>query len=192
MDFDSNRPAIDITAIAEPVAGVAGMKQVNHPIGFSFPFFGTNYTQLVVSPRGTLSISSSLLANFATNASLPSTSLPASQGLIGPFWTAMNEVVGRSVISTAEVTVGTTRVRVFQWDHWTPTVGTREVSFQAQLWENGDIVFVYLDVGDDPVSQGSSATVGIQEVKSTAPRALEYSFKQPRLTQGQSILFQPR
>ena len=68
------------------------------------------------------------------------------------------------------------------------------LSFQAQLWEDGRIVFAYRRLGGRPVyadTRGGSATIGIQAPGTSNPPYVLYSYNQASITEGQVIEFVP-
>jgi len=72
-------------------------------------------------------------------------------------------------------------------------VGTdQRVTFEAVLFENGRIVFVYSGIGRSAtnyVERGAGATVGLENKAGTA--AVQRSFNQPYLNDGFAIEFVP-
>lgn len=192
LDPASGRAAIDIAAIGVEVPGLtAYSSRGSATLSFPFPFFDGTYTDIAVSSNGFVAMVASITESYTSNASLPSTSAPARFGIIAPFWEDLSYSRHSGNFRMAEVTVGGLQVAVLQWTNlgpWTGSTSTK-VTFQAQLWENGDIVFVYQDLaGDTTTTRGSSATVGIQAPGSTGtPPALLYSYNQPVLQPGMAI-----
>ena len=136
---------------------------------------------------------SALTSSASANVSLPSTASPANKGIIAPFWDDMSYSRASGTFRFAEVVQGGQKVAVLQWTNLSPFDGasTIKVTFQAQLWQNGDIVFVYQDMqGDTTFSQGSSATIGIQAPgTSGTPPAIQYSFNTASVTTGKVLYF---
>ncbi|HWV38597.1 MAG TPA: lamin tail domain-containing protein [Vulgatibacter sp.] len=191
LDPISNRAAIDISAIGVAVPGVtAYLTTGSATLSFPFPFFDATYTDVAISSNGFVAMVPSLSSSYGSNGTLPSTSAPASHGIIAPFWDEMSYDRHRGSFRMAELEVGGQQVAVLQWNDHGPWSGsTSKATFQAQLWENGDIVFVYLDLaGDTTTAYGSSATVGIQAPGSSGtPPAVLVSYNQPVLRPGMSI-----
>jgi hypothetical protein len=124
-------------------------------LGFTFPYNGSNYTQVRVYTSGLISLGSGTVADPTTN------NLAGSNGaIIAPFWEesyftgpAPNYGCGWSNRVAYRVT-GTAPNRVFvvEWRDMGIGVGIyygsrygwcNRGTFQAQLFENGDIAFYY-------------------------------------------------
>ena len=150
------------------------------PIGFTFTYCGTNYTQLSASSNGWLSLANAATVNYhsfanhlyaASPPTEPTGSLAAignGVGLIMPFW---DDLKGNGSVSPAVPnatayyqTAGTspTRVFTFQWGTpaipWHSYLGFGDGTFQVKLYEtSGVIEFVY---GFSTYS-AKTATIGI-------------------------------
>jgi|GEM_PF-1423722 len=128
------------------------------PIGFTFKYCGTNYTQLSACSNGWMS-----LANGASS-TLGNTSLsnaPSSaNGFIMPIWDDLN---GASR-TAYRITTGSAPNRVFilQWGNnslgWGSWTGSGNATFQVRLYETSNIV--ELCYGTSSYA-GKSATIGI-------------------------------
>ena len=192
LDPASGKAAIDISAIGVAVPGLDSyLTHGPATLSFPFPFFDGTYTDIAVSSNGFLAMVPSMTSSYSSNTTLPSTSAPASLGIIAPFWEDLSYSRHGGSFRMAEVAVGGQQVAVLQWTAlgpWTGSTSTK-VTFQAQLWENGDIVFVYQDlVGDTTTTLGSSATVGIQAPGSSGtPPAVLVSYNQAVLRPGMAI-----
>ena len=68
------------------------------PLGFTFPYYGRSYTQLIVTANGVAFLEPSSQANqgadFSSNLPLPNTSEP--NGTLAPFW---DDLSGRNATS---------------------------------------------------------------------------------------------
>ncbi|WP_157370460.1 lamin tail domain-containing protein [Vulgatibacter incomptus] len=191
VDLASAAPVIDISTIGAPVPGITGyLTKGDVSLSFPFPFFGGSSSTLGVSSNGFVTMAGGLAASYFTNASLPSTSLPASLGIVAGFWTDLNFVTGQSWAKYAEVTRGTNRVAVFHWYRWKPNSSSTGayVSVQIQLWDNGDIVTHQVESsGDTTYTKGSSATIGIQAPGTSSPATLLYSYNTASVEAGTVI-----
>ena len=166
------------------------------PIGFSFGFYGTAHTDLYLSTNGLLSFGESY--PWFVNRELDSPDLIGDPRLIAPLWHDWNfegelQPLADAVYYDTLGSPGSQRL-VVQWNRAyndTPTISD-PVTFQAVLYENGDILFHYPDVTTlvTPSDNGGSATVGIRNAGGTASgEFLQWSYDQPVLTGGQTILF---
>lgn len=105
------------------------------PIGFTFKFCGTNYTQLSACSNGWISLANSSSTTYANTAP----NIPGA-GFLMPFW---GELFGMS--STAYyVATGSSpnRVFTFEWNSFATMTGN--INFQVKLYETSNIVeFMY-------------------------------------------------
>jgi hypothetical protein len=173
------------------------------PIGFSFNFAGTNYSNVYVSTNGFVSFNAS-----AVNA--PSNSLMSSsttvRPLIAPLWDDMDLASGGASYKLE----GTSPNRVFtvEWNNvrWNWQATGAVVSFQAKLYEStNNVEFLYrsdataynagstggASVGLAGVSTGSGNFISLNNI-GTAPTAsmtTETNNISSKPTTGQSYLF---
>lgn len=155
---------------------------VNGPVnlGFTFNYFGTDYTQGYVSTNGILS--------FGTNSAAYSNSSTGLTSSIHAFWDDLILQTGTSNVYTATVGEVGSRKFITQWTNMyffntTITMGT----FQAIVYEgSNDIRIQYRDLLGGARSNGNSATIGIKNNGSTF---LMYSNNTEAITEGQSILY---
>jgi serine/threonine protein phosphatase PrpC len=170
------------------------------PIGFSFNFYGTNYTNLSFNPNGliTFSAPSSNYFNVNLTNSSPSNNLPCI-AVLWDDWEAQDPWSDGVYYKTT----GTAPARQFtvQWNKLVPAYpnqATNTVTFQARLFEgSGKILMSYFDavVSDETTnvaSLGSGATVGIRDVSGqTNNHNLQWSYNQAVITNGLNLLFSP-
>lgn len=114
------------------------------PIGFTFNYGGTNYTNVYASSNGFLSFNTSI---STTSSAANSLTAPASNivPLIAPLW---DDLDGTSTGTASYLTTGTAgnRVFTFQWLNWewNYNADAAVISFQVKLYEaDGRIEFVY-------------------------------------------------
>lgn len=168
---------------------------------FNFTLFRDTYLEgstISVSTNGWLSLEAISVAEFQ-NASLPAQAVTRSDGslgtvaasLIAPFW---DDLYFRSVTNIAIRTVGAApnRQLVVQWSGATilDEMGNdlnANVTFEAVLFEgSNDIQFVYKNM-TGPRSDGSSATIGAQNLKRTT--AVQSGFNQGIVQSGSFITY---
>ncbi len=144
--------------------------------GFSFDFFGMATTGMIVSTNGWLTLDtayddSAPYAGFRENLG----SMDAPDAVVAPFW---DDLVTRVCVQQAadKVTV--------EWDG-SPLGSSTTSKFQAILYDDGRIEFVYAPDHDAPFS-ASDVDVGIenQDASITIPYM-------GTVSAGQSILFTP-
>ncbi|HWV37597.1 MAG TPA: hypothetical protein VN033_03865 [Vulgatibacter sp.] len=184
VDFYASEPFIDIstTGTSLPNVFLNGSSSIPGGIPFSFPYFGGGQRNNVyVSITGMV-----YFAEFCFLGCFPD----YSQGVIAVYGDYDLLEKPTSSVKYKLTTVDSRQVLIVQWtdmDRWS---STGSLTFQAQLWEGGDIVFVY------PVLQGGLGFHGaMADVSLTAiggSDLLEYSYQEPFLREGQSILFHYR
>jgi hypothetical protein len=166
------------------------------PIGFSFGFYGTAESELYISTNGLLSFDESY--PWFVNRALDSVDLVGDPLLVAPLWHDWNfdgelQPLTDAVYYDTLGSPGSQRF-VVQWNRAyndTPTISD-PVTFQAVLYENGNILFHYFDVTTlvTPSNNGGSATVGIRNAGGTSSgEFLQWSYDEPVLSNGQTILF---
>lgn len=143
---------------------------------FPFPFYGATYDELQAGSNGNL--------QFTTrNPLYPASCLAPAVGLgdaIAPYWADL-DLTTQGALETAVVGQAPTRIFVIEWDN-VPIYGNDiddRVTFEAQLFESGDIVFLYEDPTTVAGGNGGAAVVGIQSERQRL--SLRYGCRQPTL-----------
>ncbi len=147
---------VDITAIGIPITLPGTGDDVNVPgipIGFTFPFYGNNFTTVNVCSNGWLSFTST--ATSLTNQPLPNSGSGVPENLVAAFWDDLDPDV--------------TPTRLYRYSDGTrfilSYVGVPRFSsggpytFQVILYPSGRIVYQYLDMQGTRLNE---ATIGIQ------------------------------
>jgi hypothetical protein len=166
-------------------------------IGFSFNFYGTNYTTVSFSVNGLMSFN--VPSGEYSNVNLTATPPTNNQPTIAVLWDDW-ETQETWADAIYYKTSGTAPNRQFivQWNKLVPVNGdgTNTVIFEARLFEgNNRILFSYLDavVSDESTavaSLGVGATVGIRDKNGQSNnRNLQWSFNQAVITNGLNLLF---
>ena len=150
---------------------------------FPIPFYGGSSTNLRVGNNG------AILFN-ATVGDVPLTNLAmaaAPDNFIAPFWDDFDDETG----NVYWLVTGTSpnRKLVVEWYSRPHYNGIGAATFEAVFFENGNILYQYLDTdfGNASYNNGVSATSGVRGVG--APNSLEYSFNQAKLTDGLALCF---
>jgi hypothetical protein len=188
----------DISGTGTRIAGLnnADDSAVSVPIGFSFPFYGTNYTSVFATSNGLMTF---VTGNTAfTNADL--TSSPA-QATISPFWDDLHTGGTNDAASGVYYQVsgtGADQRLTIQWHRIGFFSGNRTdtITFQAELYTDGRIQFNYPDLvsGTAVGNNGGSATVGVKAAGTQGPNRLLLAFNNgPNafVGTGQSTLIAP-
>jgi hypothetical protein len=157
------------------------------PIGFSFNFYGTAYTQFYVSSNGliTFGYGSSTYTNYC----LPSTG-SAPDNMICAFWDDLY-IDGTGAIYYQTIGAAPNRSLIVQWTNMTmfglPTLmGT----FTAILYETSNNIQIQFRSIVDPTApqpHGSNATIGVENSGGTS--AVQYSCNTNSVTTGTALLF---
>ena len=156
--------------------------QENIPLPFNFRFYGNDFNSITVSDNGAAAFGNATSPISPGNAGLPRSKPEYS---IFPYW---------DDLKNAKVYYQQDGDRfIIQWsqvEHADPTNNSGTINFQVVLHKNNNnIEFVYQDVDFENytgVSDGASATIGINKDNSTA---IEYSLNQSSLSNVSSIRF---
>jgi len=167
-------------------------------VGFSFNFYGANYSTVSFNPNGLITFGGESTdfnnVNLATTVA-PSNNLPA----IAVLWDDWEtEAFGADGLYYKTVGAVGSRQFIVQWNNVMPVngPGTNTVTFQARLFEGSNqILLSYLDVvvSDDPsYGNGAFATVGIRDTNGqTNNRNLLWSYNQAVITNGENRMLLP-
>jgi len=163
-----------------------GREQI--PIGFSFPFYGSTYTNIYVSVNGFLTFDTAA-GLYYINRDFPNSSTSYVPGsMIAPWWDDLTTVYHTDSVYVKYQVKGTAPGRrlIVHWraEHYSNRNSSplATVQFQAKLYETtGRIVFVYYDTDadlPDTVDNAQSATIGIQN--STGSQTVRYGYNGTR------------
>ncbi|HEY3293972.1 MAG TPA: hypothetical protein VGL38_00885 [bacterium] len=153
-------------------------------IGFSFPFYGSNYTTGSICSNGNIQFGGSL-NRYWSNSALPYAG-DATYGLVGPaifpLWDDL--MIGSGAIGGVYVQNFNNQYCVVEWDSVTNFSGGGAPKFEAILYADGKIKFQYNSI----VSQ--SPTVGIQGA-GTGTNFLQYQYNATgqQVATGRAIWF---
>ncbi|MDA3885891.1 MAG: C25 family cysteine peptidase [Candidatus Delongbacteria bacterium] len=120
-------------------------------LGFTFNYYGVDYTTIVVASNGAASFTETDVTY--TNASMPGSGETA---LLAPFWDDLNPASAGEVYYYAD---GTNNRFIIEWDGVVKYSATAPNTFQIILYESGKIVYQYADMQGDL----TSCTVGIED-----------------------------
>jgi hypothetical protein len=153
-------------------------------LGFKFKFYENSYPQIYISTNGILTFGGG--GTFARNENIPVDTTP--NDLIAPFW---DDLAVGSPFNAGQVYYelrgsAPNRSFVVQWNAVTRRVGTlKPLTFQAILFENGDIMFQYKTLEGET----NEATVGIEDADGIDGLLYTYN-SSSGLTADRAILFQ--
>jgi hypothetical protein len=161
---DSDEPAgpvydwTDISTVGTPVPfpsyeddGTVGPI----PIGFNFPFYGNNFTELYACSNGWLSFTNNTLETYS-NQPLPNSGSSVPENLLAPLWDDM--VYDESDGNNAWYYNDGSRLIIQYYIRRIAAFTPPFYRFQVILYPNGNIVYQYNELG----TTLNSCTVGIQ------------------------------
>ena len=144
---------VDISGVGTPVTFPSDDDSTSGPLplGFNFPFYGSQYAQLWLSTNGWASFTTPTSSSL-TNAPLPGTGGPPN--LLAFLWDDLHKRSG-----TAYTHYDGTRfiVQYQNWGRYSPATG-QDYTFQMILYPDGRIVYQYLTMN----GLLDSSTLGIQ------------------------------
>jgi len=158
-------------------------------IGFTFPFYGTNYTQAYVNINGTLNFGAGYnrYSNVPLNTAISGTNI--ADNSIYAFWDDLN-TNGSQNIYYATVGTAPNRMFVTQWTNiYFHGTSVQLGTFQAILYETSNVVQIqYRDLLGGDRALGNSATIGLRKNNSLSH---QYSHNTASLVQEQAIRYTP-
>ncbi len=174
----------------------------NANIGFTFNFYGSNYTTVSFNVNGLMTFGGASIAY--SNVNLTTTSPPNNLPSIAVLWDDW-ETQSTGTDGVYYKTTGTAGSRQFivQWNKLEAVNGdgTNKVTFEARLFEGSNrILFSYFDTAisdkttlpPDAARSGVGATVGIRDLGGqTNNRNLQWSYDQAVITNSLNLLFTP-
>jgi hypothetical protein len=163
-----------------------GTANVN--IGFTFRFYGQDYSSLCISTNGLIAFGGCNM-DFA-NVDLSNASPSGDARILAPFWTDLSfDAPGTDAVYYQVLGTAPQRQFVVQWNSAFPLNASSGVTFQVVLYEGSNqIRFQYLNVGSG--GNGRQATVGIRDAGGQSNnRQIQWSYNAPVLANGESILF---
>ncbi|HBC45909.1 MAG TPA: hypothetical protein DCZ43_02575, partial [candidate division Zixibacteria bacterium] len=126
-------------------------------IGFSFPFYGNSYSTLYVSANGILTFGSG--TSSYSNQAIPNATDP--NNFIAPLWDDLSPQNGGTVKYYSDVANNRFIVSYVNTPFYTSSGGTGSVNFEAILYSDGQIQYVYASI--DGGTRGlNSLTIGIE------------------------------
>lgn len=166
------------------------------PIGFSFPFNGSTYSEIIISSNGILYLRASgafnnnsersTAANYS-NQQLNSTNTP--DNAISPYWDDLN--LGNSNDGTqgrlryGTIGSGAGQHFVVWWDDVPAYPNNGSYSFQVVFYKDGTIKFRYKDDSNND-TDGSSATIGVKEDSSHYD---QHTYNSSNINKGNDIVY---
>ncbi|HEB85008.1 MAG TPA: hypothetical protein ENI92_08425, partial [Bacteroidetes bacterium] len=139
------------------------------PIGFDFPFYGTDYSQFWLGSNGWISLvsqTSSYLSNYA----IPNTANP--NALIAPFWDDLNLNTGAPQVHYGNIGDSVLVIQYEDVQRFGGPTGA-VLSFQVLLHQDGTILLQYNDISAN--FNLTSETIGIENADGTIGLQVSYN-----------------
>ncbi|MCK9463951.1 MAG: SUMF1/EgtB/PvdO family nonheme iron enzyme, partial [Proteobacteria bacterium] len=140
-------------------------------IGFTFPLYGTNYTQLYVSANGFIEFGATT-NSYTNQCSLPSATTP--NNIIALMWDDLNPASAAIIRykSFATCPVGTSAQPCFvvEYDNVPHYGGGTAGTFEVVLFQGGDFTIQFQDSGAE---LGSGSTTGVENSAGTMGKTYE-------------------
>jgi hypothetical protein len=164
-------------------SGLVGDNRVMGPvnIGFNFPFYGFTQTQLYFNTNGLITFGAGDLG-YGGGRGIPDPMTP--NNFIAPFWEdlTVGSPYNAGAIYYSQGGSAPNRYFVVEWRNVTTNAGSSAFSFEAILYENGDVVVQHQSL---PASYYS--TVGIEN--SLGNEGLQYQVGSGGLSAPKAIRF---
>lgn len=182
-------PCDDISATGT-ATGLTDDSQVAVPMGFTFPVYGVDYTNLTIQSNGTIRWGDDMYLSY-TNTCLPTATNP-STNVLYVFWDDLNPNTGAGEIYYQTLGMPGDQRFVVQWD--TANFGGNTLDlmrFQAMFHEaTGRIDVCYVDTinAGNTADSGAEATAGIQLDSGTG---FQFSCNTPNLVDGTQLMYIP-
>ena len=173
--------------------------QVQLNLGFTFSFYGQNYTTVCVNSNGFLTLGNCdavlAAANFA-NQDLASAAPQGDLPMVAAYWTDLTFAMpGAGAVFYQTSGAAGSRRFVVQWNQAYPQNGTSGLTFEAILSEGTNQILVqYANTvtGSNSFDQGASATVGIRDAGGhITVRNLQWSYNAAVIPSQTAIVFLP-
>jgi len=163
---------IDITATGTPVTLGDDASAGPIDLGFTFPYYDQQYTQVYIGSNGFLTFTAGSGAH--TNLAMPNTAVP--NALLALWWDDLNPSGTAKVYHYYDAAGGRFIVSFVDVPNYLYPNGTGSLSFQAILYPNGKITMQYgtMDPGTD-VEGLTGATVGIENADGTDGLQVTYN-----------------
>lgn len=178
---------IDISSTGTPVALSDDSGAGPYVLGFEFPFFGEIKTQFYISSNGFVAFDPSRLYDYVNDCPIVSANLP--DDIVAVYWDDLNPAYYGDLVyyETRDPCPynGTGKCLVVQYENYHLFVGGIAGTFEAVLFDNGDILLQFEDAG---TSMGADSTTGIEN--STHTDGLTYACNSGgSIRDGLAVLF---
>lgn len=157
-----------------------------HSIGFTFNFYGTDWTQIYLNTEGSVLFYSSYPGIDWSNDAIPNSG--GWNSYAAPYWDDLGVYTPGGHVYIQTIGSAPNRQCIVEWDHVTGYADPNgnELTFEAILEEtSNNITFQYLDMNGQ--WDGRYATVGLEN--SIGSVGCQYSYNSPTIHDGLAIRF---
>lgn len=153
--------AVGVTILPDWAAEPDALVLVDFPTDFAFPYFGEEYSQVVVSGVGYLSFNPSVSGYKWDYTILPNVQEPDVH--LAVFWADLDVayISGQGIYGV--FVPGPDPHVIIQWKHWSSFWASGDMNFQVVLYESGAVEYRYgVMYTGDATAEGGYATIGLQ------------------------------
>jgi hypothetical protein len=159
-----------------------------YPIGFTFNYYGVDYTQFFMETNGWALFGPTCPAGWDyRNVGIPNQATP--NNIAAAFWDDLKSLSGTTVLRYKTLGAAPNRYLVLEWNkmgHYSDLA--HPITFEAIFYEgSNNIKYLYKTMSVMVRGDGRSATVGIENA--TGKIGLQYSYNQPAIHDNLAILF---
>ncbi len=179
---------IEISTTGTPVSMMDDARVGPFPVGFTFPFYGVNWTEFYMASDGFIAFGTGT-PDYTNDCPLPNSS--PNSNLVALMWDDLNpwptnDLAYYQSFSTCPIGEGACLVVQYESFHHYyngPIAGT----FEGVLFAHGSILIQFEDAGDQ---EGASSTTGIEGNNVPADHGLTYACDTPgSLSDGLAVCF---
>lgn len=191
---------IDISTTGTPL-GLFDDSEANVTLPFEFPYYGVPHTLIRIGNNGGLLLSPPFGLGDVAPVSGDACPLPSIVGSLAPrisvFWDDIDADTGnvyhQAFASCPATQGGTGPCWVVEWFNRPHFNNTGSATFEAVLWQNGQMLFQYLDTdfGVPAWDAGAAAAIGIEDEAQDPGFFLSYSCNGAAVPNSHAVLWRP-
>ncbi len=146
-----------LTSVTLPNDGLSALL----PIGFSFDFFGTNYTDFKISSNGFLTFDQVSMNTGTTAQSLPDPTDPSN--IVAFSWADLDPSLG-GTIGYSTIGIAPNRILVVDFTNIQHNGGGTPVTAQVKIYETSNIIEIH---STQNAANGTAQTMGLENIGAT-------------------------
>ncbi len=164
---DSDEPGgptyswVDISGLGTAIALGDDAASGPLPLGFNFPFYENNYSEVFIGSNGILTFGAGSTSRL--NTALPTTSVP--NDMIAMWWDDLDPAEGGNIYYYYDASGDRFIVTFANIQNYISGGGTGALTFQAILYPNGRIILQYATMLSGTDSEGlAGASIGLENI----------------------------